>query len=342
MKNTQIRLVARPLGPPKETDFLVDQNEVKPLVTNEILVKNLYLSIDPAMRSWMNDSKSYIESVPIGGLMRALGTGVVVDSKNADFKPGQHVYADLGMQAYSHFSEKHLNATIYGGRPFFVDPTTPLPTYLGALGVPGMTAYFGLLRVGQLKAGETVVVSGAAGGVGSIAGQIAKLKGCRVIGITSSDEKCRALVDNFGFDVGLNYKATKLRETLPAACPNGVDLFFDNVGGDVLNSVLGNMRQGGRVILSGAVSQYNNMRFMQGPANYLSLIVNRARMEGFVVTDFDAEFEQARQEMQGWIKAGLLNAETHVIPAKVDAFVNVLGQLFSGQNVGKMVLEVQN
>lgn len=342
MKNTQIRLAARPLGPPKETDFMVDTSEIVPLATNEVLVKNLYLSIDPAMRSWMNDSKSYIDSVPIGGLMRALGTGVVIDSKNADFKPGQYVYAGLGMQTYAHIPEHYLTGGLYGGRPFSVDASVPLPTYLGALGLPGMTAYFGLLRVGQLKAGETVVISGAAGGVGSIAGQIAKLKGCRVIGITSSDDKCRTLVDNFGFDVGLNYKASKLRETLPTVCPEGVDLFFDNVGGDVLNAVLGNLRRGGRVILSGAVSQYNNMRFMQGPANYLSLIVNRARMEGFVTTDFEAEFEQARSEMQGWIKAGLLNAETHLIPARVDAFVSLLGQLFNGQNVGKMVLEVQN
>ena len=342
MKNTQIRLATRPLGPPKDTNFLVDHNEVRPLATNEILVKNLYLSIDPAMRSWMNDGKSYIGSVPIGGIMRALGTGVVVESRNAIYKPGQHVYADLGMQAFALLSEKHLNDPVYGGRPYFVDAAVPLPTYLGALGLPGMTAYFGLLRVGQLRAGETVVISGAAGGVGSIAGQIAKLKGCRVVGITSSDEKCQALVNAFGFDVGLNYKTGKIREKLDAACPEGVDLFFDNVGGDVLNAVLGSLRQGGRVILSGAVSQYNNMRFMQGPANYLSLIVNRARMEGFVGTDFYDEFELARTDIQGWIDAGLLNAESHIVPGKVDVFVDLIGQLFSGQNVGKMVLEVHS
>jgi NADPH-dependent curcumin reductase len=341
MKNTQIRLATRPLGPPKETDFLVDQNEVRPLLANEVLVQNRYLSIDPAMRSWMNDGKSYINSVPIGGVMRALGTGVVVESKHADYRPGDHVYADLGMQELSLLSEKHLNDPVYGGKPYFVDPAVPLPTYLGALGLPGMTAYFGLLRVGQLRAGETVVISGAAGGVGSIAGQIARINGCRVVGITGSDEKCQYLIDTFGFDEALNYKSGKLREKLPAVCPNGVDLFFDNVGGEVLNAVLGNLRPGGRVILSGAVSQYNNMRFMQGPANYLSLIVNRARMEGFVGTDYYDEFEEARSVIRDWMTAGLIKSDTYIVPGKVDGFVQLMGQLFGGHNVGKMVLEVQ-
>ncbi|AUD04439.1 NADP-dependent oxidoreductase [Spirosoma pollinicola] len=342
MKNTQIRLINRPLGALKVTDFLVDRSDIPPLAPNEVLVKNLYLSIDPAMRSWVSGGKSYIDSVPIGEVMRAMGTGVVIESRHADFVPGQHVYAGLGMQAFSHLTEERLNRPLFGSQLTIIDAALPLPTYLGALGISGMTAYFGLLRIGQLQPGETVVISGAAGGVGTIAGQIARLKGCRVVGITSSDEKCKALVDAFGFDAGLNYKAGKLTNQLATACPEGIDVFFDNVGGDVLNAALGHLRPGGRVVLSGAVSQYNNMRFMQGPANYLALIVNRARMEGFVFTDFANEFEHARAEIQGWIKAGLLNADTHVIPGSVDSFVALVDQLFSGQNMGKMVLEVHD
>jgi NADPH-dependent curcumin reductase len=340
MKNTQICLATRPLGAVKEANFMVSQPEIDPLETNEILIKSLYLSIDPAMRSWMNDGKSYIESVPIGGVMRALGTGVVVASEHPAYQPGQYVYADLGMQAFSRFTELRLNNGTYGARPDRIDAALPLPTYLGALGLPGMTAYFGLLRVGQLRAGETVLISGAAGGVGSIAGQIAKLKGCRVIGITGSDDKCQALETTFGFDAGLNYKTGKIREKLAEACPQGIDLFFDNVGGDILNAGLGALRPGGRVILSGAVSQYNNMRFMQGPANYLALIVNRARMEGFVGTDFYDEFPAARAEIRGWIEAGLLNPATHIVPTSLDTFAGLMGELFEGRNVGKMVLEV--
>lgn len=343
MKNTQVKLLSRPIGVPKEANFSVETTALPALTQGEVLVKNLYLSIDPAMRSWMTEGKSYINPVPVGGVMRALGTGVVVDSRNPDYKPGDYVYASLGVQEYALVTEDYLTDPTYGRRPYHVDPVAaPLPTYLGPLGLPGMTAYFGLLRVGQLQPGETVVISGAAGGVGSTAGQIARLKGCRVIGITSSDEKCATVVDRFGFDACLNYKSGTLRDELAALAPDGVDLFFDNVGGDVLNAGLGSLRRGGRVVISGAVSQYNNMQFMRGPAGYLSLIVNRARMEGFVVIDFQDQFAEARAEIARWIQAGLVNPETHVVRRPVTSFVDMLSGLFAGQNTGKMVLEIEN
>lgn len=341
MQNTQVRLVSRPLGLPKATDFEVDIGPIASLKHNEVLVQNQYLSIDPAMRSWMAGGKSYINPIPVGAVMRALGTGVVVESRHPGYRAGDYLYTNLGVQEYALLSEEHLTKPDYGNKPYGVDPAlAPLPTYLGALGLPGMTAYFGLLRVGQIQAGETVLISAAAGGVGSLAGQVAKRHGCRVLGLSSSPDKCRAVVDQFGFDACLSYKSPTWRDELAALCPDGLHVFFDNVGGDVLNGALPLMARGGRVVLSGAVSQYNNMQFMRGPANYLTLISTRARMEGFVGIDYYDEFAEARSQMARWIDEGSIRADVQVVAGPVGEFVSLLGQLFNGQNLGKLVLNV--
>ncbi len=342
MNNTQVCLTNRPLGLPKSTDFLVQSQPTRPLAPNEILVQNQYLSIDPAMRSWMAGGRSYINPVPVGAVMRALGTGVVVESRNPAYRTGDHLYTNLCVQEYALLTEEILNKPDYGNKPYHVDAgVAPLPAYLGALGLPGMTAYFGLLRVGQIQAGETVLISAAAGGVGSLAGQIAKLHGCRVIGITGSEEKSRTVVEQFGFDACLTYKSPTWRDELAVLCPDGIQVFLDNVGGDVLNGALPLMARGGRVVLSGAVSQYNNMQFMRGPANYLTLISTRARMEGFVTIDYYDEFAEARAQMAHWMQQGSISSSVQVTTAPVGDFADLLAQLFSGQNLGKMVLEIK-
>ena len=215
----------------------------------------------------------------------------------------------------------------------------PLTTYLGALGITGMTAYFGLLDVGALTAGETVVVSGAAGAVGSVAGQIAKIKGCRVIGIAGGEEKCRWLVEELGFDAAIDYKGEDVGEALRKHCPEGIDVYFDNVGGDILDAALARLARGARVVICGAISQYNKMDSMRGPSNYMSLLVNRARMEGFVVIDYMGRAPEAVGEMAGWIAEGSLIAREDVVEG-LENFPHALQKLFRGENVGKLVLQV--
>ena len=214
-----------------------------------------------------------------------------------------------------------------------------LPTHLGALGMPGMTAYFGLLEVGAPKEGETVVVSGAAGAVGSLVGQIAKLKGCRVVGIAGGPEKCKWIVNELGFDAAIDYKSEDVGAALKRHCPAGVDVYFDNVGGEILEAVLARLARGARVVICGAISQYNNIDSMRGPSNYMSLLVNRARMEGFVVMDYMARYPEASREMAGWIADGRLVAREDVIGG-FERFPDALAKLFRGENVGKLVLKV--
>jgi NADPH-dependent curcumin reductase len=275
--------------------------------------------------------------------MRAMGVGLVLESKYPKFKVGEYISTELGVQEYCtlhNFTTSQrlgVQSYVYSIK----DKQIPMPTHLGALGIPGMTAYFGMLAVGKIQAGETVVISGAAGGVGTIAGQIAKIKGCKVIGITSSSDKCASLVDDFHFDYAINYKNPQWKDELMGICPEGVNLFFDNVGGEVLNTLLGCLSKGGRVILSGAASQYNNMAFMRGPANYLSLIINRAKIEGFVNIDYYHQFNEARAEITQWINAGLLNPDNYVVKGGIDDFYTVLVDMFAGKNLGKMVMELE-
>ena len=329
--NRQFLLAKRPVGAANRDTFTYQQVPLAEPGDGQIVVKNQYLSLDPAMRGWMNEGKSYIPPVGLGEVMRALGVGKVIASKHPGFAIGDYVNGALGVQDY------------YVGEPrgfYKVDPKlVPLPVYLSALGMTGMTAYFALLEVGAPKAGDTVVISGAAGAVGSIAGQIAKLKGCRVVGIAGGKEKCAYLVEKLGFDGVIDYKNEDVLAGLKRECPKGVDVYFDNVGGDILDAVLSRLNYKARVIICGAISQYNNKEAVKGPANYLSLLVNRARMEGFVVMDYADRFVEAGQEMAGWLAKGQLTSKEDIVEG-LETFPESLLKLFSGENFGKLILKV--
>jgi NADPH-dependent curcumin reductase CurA len=329
--NHQYRLAARPIGLPKRTDWSYVEEPARAPTENEVLVKVQYLSLDPAMRGWMNEGKSYIPPVQIGEVMRAGGVGQVVESKHAGFKPGDTVYGTLGIQEY---------ATVEGKTLTKIDTSfASAPVFLGALGMPGMTAYFGLLDIGKPQPGQTVVVSGAAGAVGSVVGQIAKIKGCRAVGIAGGQEKCNFLVRELGFDAAIDYKAQDVKKSLRQHCPQGVDVYFDNVGGEILDVALTQLARHARIIICGAISQYNSTTGVRGPANYMSLLVNRASMTGMVVFDYADRYPQAMQEMAGWIAAGKLKTREDIV-AGLETFPETLLKLFKGENTGKLVLQV--
>jgi NADPH-dependent curcumin reductase len=330
-KNRQWRLAARPVGLVKRSDFDFCEAAVPEPGDGEVLVKVLYLSLDPAMRGWMNEGRSYIPPVAIGEVMRAGGAGRVLASKDQRFSPGDLVVGTTGIQEYAVAKASQLARADTS--------LAPLPTFLGTLGMPGMTAYFGLLDVGQPKAGESVVVSGAAGAVGMAVGQIAKIKGCRVVGIAGGPEKCRHVVEELGFDGAVDYKAEDVRQSLRKHLPKGIDVYFDNVGGDVLEAALANLARRARVVLCGAISQYNATEAPRGPRNYLSLLVNRARMEGMIVFDYEARYDEARREMSAWLRAGRLKSREDIAEG-IEHFPEVLLRLFKGENLGKLVLEV--
>jgi hypothetical protein len=329
--NRQFRLAARPVGLPTPSDWRFTEEPVRQPNDGEVLVHSLYLSLDPAMRGWMNEGKSYIAPVGIGDVMRAGGVGQVVASRDPNFKDGDHVQGSLGIQDYATLEARHLTK---------IDTSiAALPVFLGTLGMPGMTAYFGLLDVGQPKSGETVVVSGAAGAVGMVVGQIAKIKGCRVVGIAGGQTKCDYLVRELGFDAAVDYKSGDLKSGLREHCPKGVDVYFDNVGGDILDTVLTRLAPKARIVICGAVSQYNSTSGVRGPANYMSLLVNRARMEGMVVFDYASRFGDATREMAGWLKSGKLKSREHIVQG-LETFPETLLMLFKGENTGKLVLQV--
>lgn len=332
MNNTRINLLARPIGNPTPECWDIEEVDTPELQENQVLIQVQYLSIDPAMRGWMNEGKSYVRPVKVGEVMRALGAGVVVESKHPDFKAGDAVTGITGVQEY---------AVLDGKDVMKVDPDfVPLPAYLGTLGMSGLTAYFGLLDTGQPKPGETVVVSGAAGAVGSVVGQIAKIKGCTVVGIAGGEEKCKYVVEDLGFDACVDYKAGNLRNQLKEACVNGIDVYFDNVGGEILDTVLTLINMKARIVICGAISQYNAIQKPTGPSNYMSLLVNRARMEGIVVFDNAANYGKAIKEMAGWVAQGKLNAKVEVAEGGIRAFQDTLMKLFKGENTGKLVLKV--
>lgn len=335
LTNQQIRLAARPTGMPKRSDWNFTSEPVREIADGEIIVKTLYLSLDPAMRGWMNEGKSYIRPVAIDEVMRAGGIGKVVASKSPKFAVGDYVSGSIGVQQYWVGPADDKTGAFYK-----VDPkAAPLPKYLNALGMPGMTAYFGLLEVGQPKPGETVVVSGAAGAVGQTVGQVAKHKGCRVVGIAGGKDKCDFVVNELGFDACIDYKNGSVREGLKQHCPKGVDVYFDNVGGDILDDVLTRINMKARIIICGAISQYNNTTPVKGPANYLSLLVNRARMEGIVVFDYADRYHLGVAEMAKWMKEGTFKTREDIVEG-LENFPEALLMLFEGKNFGKLVLQV--
>ncbi len=332
--NKQFKLASRPVGVATRSNFEYLETAIPTPAEGEVLVKTLYISLDPAMRGWMNEGKSYIPPVGIGEVMRAGTLGEVIVSHNPKFKVGQHVVGGWGVQGYAVVGAGNGINTLYT-----VDAKlAPLPTYLGVLGMPGMTGYFGLLDVGLPKSGETVVVSGAAGAVGQVVGQVAKLKGCRVVGIAGGKDKCDFVVNELGFDACVDYKSGDLRAALKDAAPKGVDVYFDNVGGDILDIVLGQIRMKARIVICGAISQYNNTTPVKGPANYLSLLVNRARMEGIVVFDWAPRYGEAMREMGGWLSEGKLKAREDIVEG-IETFPETLNKLFTGENFGKLLIK---
>jgi NADPH-dependent curcumin reductase len=335
--NHQVRLAARPSGLPKAGDWQHTTEPVAEPGEGGIVVKTLLLSLDPAMRGWMNEGKSYIAPVEIGAVMRAGGIGVIVASKNAAFKVGDTVSAGTGVQEVATFAAEQIK------RAGVVKIDTRLATpsqWMNVLGMPGMTGYFGLMDIGQPKAGETVVVSGAAGAVGQTVGQLAKVKGCRVVGIAGGAAKCEWVVKELGFDACIDYKSGSMREGLKQHCADGIDIYFDNVGGEILDTVLTRINRKARIIICGAISQYNNTTAVQGPKNYLSLLVNRARMEGMVVFDYLDRYPVAVAEMAGYLRDGRMKSREDIVEGGVAAFPATLLKLFNGENFGKLVLRV--
>ncbi len=345
LTNRQYRLAARPVGLPKHSDWKLTTEPVAEPADGQVLVKVLQLSLDPAMRGWMNEGKSYITPVGLGEVMRAGGIGVVVASKHPDFAVGDRVSAQLGVQEYCAIAEAEFERSGL----FRIDTRAGSPTqWLNVLGMPGMTGYFGLMDIGRPSAGETVVVSGAAGAVGQTVGQLARILGCRVVGIAGGPAKCEWVVKELGFDACIDYKAAApagaqhwnaVREGLKQHCADGVDIYFDNVGGDILDAVLARLKRKARVVICGAISQYNNTTPVQGPKNYLSLLVNRARMEGMVVFDYVARFPAAVAELSGYLKDGRMKSREDVVFG-LDTFPATLLKLFRGENFGKLVLQV--
>lgn len=335
--NHQVRLAARPTGLPTAADWQFTEEPVVEPGDGGVLVKVQALSLDPAMRGWMNEGKSYIAPVGIGEVMRAGGIGTVVASKNPAYAVGDTVSGAPGVQEYWLLNAEQLKK---GGLAKIDLRLGTVNQWLNVLGMPGMTGYFGLMDIGQPQAGETVVVSGAAGAVGQTVGQLAKVKGCRAVGIAGGADKCRFVVEELGFDACIDYKAGDVKAGLKAHCPAGVDIYFDNVGGEILDAVLGRINRKARIVICGAISQYNNTGAVQGPKNYLSLLVNRARMEGMVVFDYADRYPQAVAEMAAYLKDGRLKSREDVATGGVAAFPETLLRLFSGANFGKLVLQV--
>ena len=329
--NKQFKLASRPVGKPTRENWDFVESSMPVPAEDEVLVKILYISLDPAMRGWMNEGKSYIRPVNIGEVMRAGTIGKVIESNSPHYKPGDYVNANLGVQEYAAVAPKFLTK---------IDETiASLPTFLGTLGMPGLTGYFGLMDIGAPKEGETVVVSGAAGAVGSVVGQIAKIKGCRVVGIAGGTDKCKYVVDELGYDACIDYKNENIKSGLKTHCPNGVDIYFDNVGGDILDAVLTQLALNARIIICGAISQYNNTTPMKGPSNYMSLLVNRAKMQGMVVFDYASQYSEGIRQMAQWLQQGKLTSREHIVKG-LENFPETLLMLFSGENFGKLVLQI--
>jgi hypothetical protein len=319
------------VGEARRSDFSFDTEPVAVLKDGQMLVKTLYLSVDPAMRGWMNEGKSYIAPVALGDVMRAGGVGEVVTSNHPGFAIGDMVSGMTNVQTWC----------VTDGRGFTrVDPSlAPLTHYLNVLGMPGMTAYFGLLESGQPKEGETVVVSGATGAVGATVGQVARIKGCRVVGIAGGPEKCRLLTEELGFDAAIDYRSEDVAARLAALCPKGIDVFFDNVGGEILDAALARLAMRGRVVLCGAISRYGDDQPAPGPRNYLNLLMRRGRMEGFIIIDYMPRAAEAVGALAGWLREGKLKDRVDVQEGFEQAPA-ALARLFTGENRGKQLVRI--
>jgi NADPH-dependent curcumin reductase CurA len=322
--NHQIRLAARPSGIPKPSDWELTEAPVPEPAPGELVVANEYLSIDPIMRRWAAADGP----VGVGDVMEASVVGRVSASEHPGFAVGEHVYGGFGVQEFARSAGTGVTK---------LDPLlAPLTAYLAALGIPGLTAYFGL-DVGRPQQGDTIVVSGAAGGVGSVSGQLARIRGLRVIGIAGGPEKCRWIVDELGFDAAIDYKAEDAGDRLGELAPGGVGVFIDNVGGAVLDAVLLHLARGARVVISGGLSQYNADR-PSGPSNYLQLLWQRASMTGFLTPDYADRFPEARAELAALLRDGRLISREQIVEGGVRAFPELLPMVFAGASTGKLIL----
>jgi hypothetical protein len=331
-KNRRWLLARRPTGAIAPDVFKRDEADIPEPGGGEILVRNLYLSCDPTQRGWMA-RETYMPAIPLGDVIRSFAAGEVVRSNDPRFKPGQRVQGLFGWQDYA-------VARPSDGTPVFVIPEGfPITTGLSALGLTGMTAYFGLLDVGRATKGDTVVVSGAAGATGSTVGQIAKLLGCRVVGIAGGAEKCRYLTQDLGFDAAIDYKNANLVTGLRASCPDGINVYFDNVGGPMLDVALAFLALHGRVVICGAIAAYNEESPVPGPKNYIHLLTRRGRMEGFLFLDYLHRAAEATAALSGWIRDGKLKDRVDVVEG-FDHAPAALARLFTGENFGKQLVKI--
>ncbi len=330
--NRVARLVRRPYGEIDPGVFAIADEPVGEPKDGEIRVRVAYVSLDPAMRGWMNEGRSYVPPVALGDVMRAIAAGHVEASRNPKFREGDSVVGVFGVQTHAVTADRDI---------YIVDErAAPLYRYVGGLGMPGLTAYFGLKAVAQPKPGETVVVSAASGAVGQVAGQIARLEGCRAVGIAGGPEKCRLVTETFGFDAAVDHKAGDLAGQLRAACPNGVDVDFESVGGEIFDAVLGQMNPFGRVAMCGLISMYNATELPPGPKNIRAVLTMRLRMQGFIVFDFIDRYPEALAQLALWARDGRLTFREDVRAGGVDAFPETLKLLYTGGNTGKLVLKV--
>ena len=306
-QNRRLVLAKRPSGLVDESTVRLESEAVPEIADGEALVRVRYLSIDPTIRTWMDDVPSYLPPIEIGEVIRSGGVGEVIDSRSEAYTPGQLLFGMTGWQDYVVVDAgEHAMQVLPDG--------VPPGIAIGILGVTGMTAYFGITDVGQVKADDVVVVSGAAGATGSAAGQIAKIKGAKkVVGIAGGAGKCAFIVDELGFDDAIDYKNDNVAARLRETCPDGIDLYFDNVGGSILDDCLGNLALRGRVVLCGAISTYNSDGPPPGPSNYLRLVVNRGRMEGFIILDYLDRFPAAQMEVAAWIAEGKIKSSEHLV-----------------------------
>ncbi len=330
MSNRCWILAARPDTNITDDTLKLEERDVPEPGEGEVLVRNTYLSLDPTNRGWMNDEAGYLPPLALGDIMRGITAGKVVKSNAEGFAEGDLV---TGLGGFSDYGVGPAQG--WTKLPPGVDETMAL----GVLGHIGLTAYFGLLEVGQPKEGETVLVSAAAGATGSLVAQIAKVKGCRVVGIAGGPEKCKFLTEELGLDAAVDYKnADNITKAIAEACPDGVDVFFDNVGGPILDAALANLAMRGRVVLCGAISQYNKKE-TKGPDNYLALLVRRGKMEGFIVLDYMSRAAEAAGAMLPWIQAGKLALKLDIVDG-LESAAPALNRLFTGANKGKLLVKI--
>ena len=331
MKTQEIILASRPKGMPDKSNFEFRESQITEVKEGEVLLEGLYYSVDPYMRGRMNEGKSYVPPFQVGEPIKGGVVAEVLESRDPGFEVGDKVQARLPWMKKMVAKTAHLQK--------IDDSIAPASYYLGILGMPGLTAYFGLLDIGKPVKGETVVVSGAAGAVGTVVGQIAKIKGCRVVGIAGSDEKIHMIKNKFGFDEGINYKTTEdIRKAISEACPDGVDVYYDNVGGAISDAVLANINFGARITICGQIALYNATEAPKGPRPQPILLTNSAMMKGFIVGDYSDRFPEAATQLAEWVKSGELKFEETIIQG-FDKLPEAFIGLFHGENKGKMIVK---